>query len=476
MSVLNNLEPKKMFSFFEDICAIPHGSGNVTAISNWLVNFAESRNLRCIQDDAKNVVIFKNASKGYENSPTVILQSHMDMVCEKAPDCDKNMETDGLDLIVDGDFISANGTTLGGDDGIAVAMALAILDSDLPSPALEVVITTDEEIGMNGAFALDTSVLSGKTMINIDSEDEGVFTVSCAGGNITKCKLPITTKPNSEKAFKITVEGLTGGHSGVEIIKGRANANALLARLLLTLSLKIDLKLSSFNGGKKDNAIPVLSESVVVADEKELREICETAMHDYRNEYSITDPELKISVKEDIAKTVLTDESCDKVISMLNNLPNGIYAMSPDIEGLVQTSLNMGIVITEEDYIEASFCVRSSIATQKTMLTDRMCSFMKTIGGSIEISGDYPGWQYRRDSALRDLMSKIYKEQTLKDAKIEAIHAGVECGLFAGRIKDLDCISIGPDLYEIHTFRERLSISSAQRTYNLVTETLKRLK
>lgn len=477
MSLLDKLEPKSVFAFFEKMCAIPHGSENVDAISDWLVDFAKTRNLKYIQDEAKNVIIFKAASKGYENAPVVILQGHMDMVCEEAPDCEKNMEREGLDLLIDGDFLTADGTTLGGDDGIAVAMVLSILDSDLPAPAIEAVFTTDEETGMNGAMSIDTSVLKGKTMINIDSEDEGVFTVSCAGGNRAHCRLPVERECCNSKAFRITVKGLTGGHSGIEINKGGANANTLLARLLFSLSQRTGIRLSSINGGKKDNAIPIVSEAVIFAeDEALMKEICSALEKEYKNEYAVSDPELEVVIESAEADTALDKASFDKVLCMLNNLPNGIYAMSQDVEGLVQTSLNLGILETTETSVNASYCVRSSIESQKRMLDEKIICLMNQLGGYTEIVEDYPGWQYQKESRIRDLMAEVYEEQSGKKPKIEAIHAGVECGLFSGKIKDLDCISIGPDLFDVHTFNERLSIPSTGRTYALIVETLKRMK
>ncbi|MBP9988839.1 MAG: beta-Ala-His dipeptidase, partial [Ruminococcus sp.] len=393
-----------------------------------------------------------------------------------APDCTKDMATEGLDLCVDGDYLFAKGTTLGGDDGIAVAISLAILDSDLPSPALEVVITTDEETGMTGAFNIDTSVLKSKTIINIDSEAEGVFTVSCAGGNRAICTLPIKRIKNDKNAYKISVSGLTGGHSGTEIDKGRANADVLLARILLSLSHSLPFNISSVCGGEKGNAIPVKSEAIIAAEDFEtLKNACCKIGEEIKNEFAETDSELEIDVIPTHAVTVFDENSTQKTIFMLNNLPNGIYAMSQSIKGLVQTSLNMGIVSTTESEVEVSFCVRSSVESQKMMLNQKMECLMSLIGGSFEIFGNYPGWQYRKDSPLRELMSEIYFEQNSRKPKIEAIHAGLECGLFAGKINDLDCISIGPDILEIHTFRERLSISSTERVYKLITETLKRM-
>ena len=479
MAVLENLEPKRVFDFFEQMCAIPHGSGNTKAISDWLTAFAKERNLEVHQDELGNVIIIKEATPGYENAEPVIFQGHMDMVCEKAPDCTKDMATEGLDLILDGDTITADGTTLGGDDGIAVAMALAILDDpEIQHPRFEAVMTVDEETGMFGAMGIDVSPLKAHRMLNADSEDEGVFTVSCAGGNCTRCTLPIAREAFEGTAFSITIDGLIGGHSGVEINKGRANSNILMGRLLFAISKKTDLRIVCVSGGLKDNAIPTESTAMVVAaDVEAVKTVCTEMQEAFANEYRSTDAGVKVSVQEAKADAMpLNAESTDKVLCMLTGLPNGIQFMSHEVEGLVQTSLNMGILATEDDVVWVSYCVRSSVETQKFMLVDRLECMMHCLGGSIEVRGDYPGWEYQKESALRDLMVDVFTEQYGHEPKVEAIHAGVECGMFAGKIPGLECVSFGPQLSEIHTFREHMSISSVQRTWKLVVEVLRRMK
>lgn len=478
MAVLGHLEPQGVFSFFEQLCAIPHGSFNTRKISDWLVSFARERGLEHYQDEVGNVIIIKEASPGYENADPVIFQGHMDMVCEKAPDCVKDMEKEGLDLVVDGDLIRAEGTTLGGDDGIAVAFALAILDAkDICHPRFEAVITVDEEVGMDGAAALDVAPLKGRRMLNMDSEDEGVFTVSCAGGNLTHCTVPVRREAFDGTALHIEVKGLMGGHSGVEINKGRANANCQLGRVLYAVAKKTDMRIVTVNGGLKDNAIPISAAAdVVVADKAVACAACEEMEAALKNEFRVTDPGVTVSVSETDSAVPMDLLSTDRVLCMLTCLPNGIYAMSADIEGLVQTSLNLGMFSTEEDRANADFCVRSSVASQKQMLVDRLESLTKMLGGTITVSGDYPGWEYLQESPLRDLMTEVYTEQCGSAPKIEAIHAGVECGLFAGKLPGLDCVSFGPDLMEIHTFRERMSVSSVQRTWKMVLEVLRRMK
>lgn len=478
MAVLERLEPKRVFGFFEELCAIPHGSGNTRAVGDWLMAFAARRGLEAHRDDLGNVIIIREAAPGYEQAPPVILQGHMDMVCEKAPDCGRDMAREGLDLAVEGDTVYARGTTLGGDDGIAVAMALAVLDGeDLPHPRVEAVFTVDEEIGLLGAAGLDVTPLRGRRMLNLDSEAEGVLTVSCAGGNVSRCLLPLTRKPFSGEAVTVTVSGLQGGHSGVEIHKGRGNANMLLGRVLWAIRQRTEMRLLFVAGGQKDNAIPREASGVLLtADAGCVRAVCREMDAVLKNEYRVSDPGVSVRAAEGETGVPLDGDSTDRAICMLTCLPDGVQAMSADIPGLVQTSLNLGILTTEEQTLQAVFCVRSSVASQKAMLTDRLRCLMARLGGSVEVFGDYPGWEYQAESPLRDLTAAVFTEQYGHPPKIEAIHAGVECGLLAGKLPGLDCVSLGPDLTEIHTCRERMHIASVQRTWKLITEILRRMK
>ena len=479
MQVLEHLEPKQVFSFFEAMCAIPHGSRNTKAISDWCVAFAKERGLEHYQDEANNVIIIKPAAPGYEAAQPIILQGHLDMVCEKAAGCPKDMDREGLDLAIDGDYVYAKGTTLGSDDGIAVAMAMAILDDQsLPAPRIEAVFTTDEEIGLLGATALDVSPLKGREMLNLDSEAEGIFTVSCAGGNTTACILPVTRTAFAGATLTVTVGGLTGGHSGAEIHKGRANSNMLMGRVLLTLAQKMDLRIQRVDGGLKDNAIPVETRAtLVVSDLQAAEQLAGEMEKTLQNEYRTTDPALFVRAEAAQSTQLPLDQaSTGKVICMLQCLPNGIEAMSAEIHGLVQTSLNMGILVTEEDEVRASYSVRSSVDSQKQMLKERLSCLMEQLGGRVEFSGEYTGWQYQEHSPLRERMVAVFQEQYGKAPKIEAIHAGLECGIFAGKMPGLDCVSIGPDLLEIHTPREKMSISSVQRVWAFLLEVLKRSK
>ncbi|MBE6910078.1 MAG: aminoacyl-histidine dipeptidase [Ruminococcaceae bacterium] len=478
MPVLEKLEPKSVFSFFEQLSAIPHGSGNTKAASDWIAAFARDRGLWYVQDASNNVVVKKPASPGYEASAPVILQGHIDMVCEKTADCAKDMAREGLDLVVEGDVLRAEGTTLGGDDGIAAAMLLAVLDDDaLEHPPIEAVFTSDEEIGLIGAAALDASVLEGRRLINIDSETEGVFTVSCAGGARANCRVPVTREAFGGTALRLRVSGLKGGHSGVEIDKGRANASKLLGRVLCRLSGRTDFRLCAVRGGMADNAIPVAAEAVLVGDEAAVRAAAEEMGRAFAAEFRAADPDIRVDVSPCEAELApMSTQSTADAVAFLACCPNGIHAMSPEIAGLPQTSLNLGILDTEADALLASFSVRSSIDTQKDMLLEALRCLSERLGGDMGVTGDYPGWAYRADSPLRELMTRVFTGQYGHAPKIEAIHAGLECGLFAGKLAGLDCVSIGPDMEGVHTPGEKLHIASTQRTWKLLCETLREMK
>ncbi len=491
MSVLDNLEPRSVFKYFEEICSIPHGSSDTWKISNYLVQFAKDRQLSYIQDELGNVVIFKNGTAGYENSPAVIIQGHMDMVCEKEKNCEIDFFSEGLKLRVDGNVISAIGTTLGGDDGIAVAYALAILDAkdgELSHPPLEVVITVDEEIGMLGAAGFDYSRLSARLMLNIDSEEEGELLVSCAGGATSSCHLPVEYENVSGREFILEVSGITGGHSGVEIINQGANADKVLGRLLYELAGRVGIRLISVLGGQKDNAIPRQAKAIFVIDDEQEYDKAYNALkefvHQYndilQSEYRITDPDICVSIQEAKNSNMvrcMTKKSTNTVITMLVCLPNGISKMSSNIEGLVQTSLNLGILKTVHNAeVVASFSVRSSVGTEKDALMSQLRCLVNELGGYYTESGKYPAWEYKTDSVLRDIMVSTYEEMYGYAPKVSAIHAGVECGLFAEGLPGLDCVSYGPRIEDIHTTSERLYIDSVKRTWDYTLEILKRLK
>lgn len=478
MPVLSDLEPREVFAWFERLCAIPHGSHHAKAISDYLVAFARERGLACRQDAANNVVIRKAASAGYENAPVVMLQGHIDMVCEKDADCGKDMETEGLDLFVDGDVIGARGTTLGGDDGIAVAMALAVLDADdIPHGPLECVFTADEEVGMIGARALDASDLKAKYLINIDSEEEGVLTISCAGACRMACTLPVTRAPFDGQTLRVRISGLACGHSGEEIHKGRANANLLLGRALDEMSRAGALRLIRVSGGTKDNAIPREAEAVVrTGDAAALRRAVEALAAALRAEYHVADGHITVTVTEtDDGLTPMDAASTERAITLLLCAPNGVVEMSMDVPGLVQTSLNLGRLTSDEASLRASFMIRSSINSQKNAVASRLARLAEALGGQAELDSDYSAWPYRPESPLRDRVAEVFYEQYGEKPRIAALHAGLECGILSGKLPELDCISLGPDLTDIHTPRERLHIASTERTWRLLLGTLKRL-
>ncbi len=471
MKILKNIEPQRVFDYFEEICTIPHGSGDTAKMTDYCVSFAKTHNLDYYTDRLGNVIIRKPASKGYETHPTVIIQGHLDMVCEKEQDCDIDFSTDGLSIRMDGDFISADGTTLGGDDGIAVAMALAILEDDtLIHPPLEILFTVDEETGMYGATDLDGSVLKGKTLINIDSEIEGILTVGCAGGASAAITLPLTTEAVTKPCKKIILSGLVGGHSGIEIDKGRINSNIAMGEFLS--SIKEDFQIVSLCGGLKDNAIPRYTECVISTD----ADITHYATDFCREKAIPTDPDITISVIDEQESDLAFDaQSTEKIKELLSTVPNGIIAMNSQIEGLVETSLNLGIMTTDENSIKISFATRSSVNADKQKLLKQLEEIAHSLGGAIEIYGTYPAWEYKADSTLREVMRETYVELYKKEPIIDVIHAGLECGILSDKIDGLDAVSIGPNMFDIHTPSERLSISSAKRTYDYVCKILQKL-
>lgn len=480
MSVLNGYEPAKVLGFFEEICQIPHGSGNTKQLSDWLVDFAKARNLEHYQDELNNVIIIKEASAGYEGSEPVILQGHIDMVCNQEDSCTKDMATEGLDLAVDGDLLYAEGTTLGGDDGIAAAFMLAMLDDDsLAHPRVEAVFTTEEETGLYGAEAIDVSPLKGKRFINIDSEDEGIVTVGCAGGVTGIGSIPFGREAFDGQAFEVKIFGLRGGHSGTDIIFGQENAAKALGRLLYELQEEAGARIVSLEGGVADNVIPTSASALIVVPSvsaAKAHEVFDACKATFAHEFKV-DPDFDMTLSEtDCALDPMDADSCQKVLAYLIGTPNGIEKMTHGIDRLPQTSLSLGVLRTLDDAVEYVFCIRSAVDSECEMLARRLECQIKPLGGTLRREGPYPGWEYQADSPLRDLICEVYKEQTGKDMIVEAIHAGLECGYFSGKMPGLDCVSIGPDVNDVHTPNETLSISSTQRTWELVKEVVARMK
>ena len=475
---LAGLEPAAVFGYFEEICAIPHGSRNTKQISDYLVNFAEEHGLRYIQDEVNNVILFADGTCGMEDHEPVILQGHMDMVCEKDADCPIDMAAEGLDVTHDDSVVFAKGTTLGADNGIAVALAMAILaDKTIPHPPLEVIITVDEEIGLLGAAAIDLSELKGRTLINLDSEGEGIFTVSCAGGCTATISLPVERRAVYGPCIRLAVDGLQGGHSGADIHLKRGNANQIMGEFMNRIQKIMPLCLTSLAGGTKDNAIPRSCQATLVAmgiHLERINTIAEELQAEIREEFD--EPEVTVQAfdVDALGGNSLTTESTAKVIGLLCAAPNGVQSWSKDIEGLVQTSLNMGIVKLG-DRFNITFSVRSSVNNEKTELLEQLKTLANFYEAIYSQVGEYPAWEYKKESRLRDTMVAVYKDMFGKEPKVEAIHAGLECGLFSEKLPGLDCVSIGPQMHDIHTTRERLEIASTERTWNFLLEVLKSL-
>lgn len=482
MAVLENLEPKKVFQFFEEISAIPRGTFDTKRISDYCVEFAKARNLEYIQDEVNNVIIKKAGTAGYENSEPVIIQGHLDMVCEKKPGSTHDFKEDGLELFVEDGFVKAKDTTLGADNGIAVAMALAVLDSDdIAHPPIEAVFTIDEETGMLGAIALDFSNLAGKKLINIDSEVEGILTTGCAGGINCEARIPYHTEKQEGTEVSIRVHGLLGGHSGMEIDKQRGNANKMIGRLLDVLAKEVKFHMVSINGGTKDNVITQSCEVVLLVDDADVEAVkkCAAQMLEiWKMEFVGEEPtmELDVEVKGHTTMEVFDDEAADRVITYIVISPNGLLEFSRSLKGLVETSLNMGVVSTEEDHVKVRYQMRSSFESKKKEMLSEIERCCKAVGAETVVNGEYPSWQYDPDSKLQKLFSEVYEELFGEKPVVFATHGGLECGFFMDKCPGLDCISVGPNMPDVHSFNEKLDIASTERTWKYLKTILERLK
>lgn len=478
---LSSMDYKNVLKYFVELSAVPRGSGHNEKISEYLVNFAKEHNLAYVQDETLNVIIYKEATKGYENHTPVVIQGHMDMVCVKAEDSNHDFLTEGLELIVEGNSIRANKTTLGGDDGIAIAYGLSLLsDESLEHPALEVLITTDEETGMDGAKALNPDHLKGRYMINVDSEEEGTVLVGCAGGLRFYAELPLNYTEKEGKKVKFVVRGLKGGHSGAEIHNNRTNATILLARAVMELKEKFDFLLCDIKGGDKDNAIPSFAQAeaiVSLEDADALAAYAKELEGKYQKELQASEPNVKFEcqiIGEEKAK-VIHPSSMMKVLFALLQAPNGVQVMSSEIAGLVESSLNLGIFAIEEEMAIFHYSVRSGKSSYKYFITDKLSFLFGFLGAEYERGSEYPAWEYKKDSKLRDLYLKVYKELFHEDAKVMSIHAGLECGLISEKIPDMDIISIGPNMKDIHTPMEQLDIPSTIRVYQTIEKLLQHM-
>lgn len=479
---ITGYKPEKLFHFFEDISAIPRGSGNEKEISDYLVKFARERNLWVYQDEAHNVIIRKDGSEGAKDKEPVMLQGHIDMVCDKLAGVEHDFEKDGIELVVKDGVLSANGTTLGADNGVAVALMMMVLDDEaIKHPPVECVFTTEEEVGLNGAQALDKSLITARTMINMDSEEEGVATISCAGGLRIQLTRPVKREAAEGTLITIKIKGLLGGHSGMDISKERQNANLLMARMVDHLMRNTDGKLVTFAGGTKDNAITrECGATLIYADkaeaekaEKLARSLAETLAA----EITPDEPDFvcEISVEEGKTASALAAEDAKAFVSAIRLAPNGVFSRNMKMDGFVVTSSNMGVVKADEDCLQIVVSPRSSVASLQEDTKERFQTLADTFGFRTEYSGEYPGWSFAEKSRIREVFIESYRELFGKELKLEAIHAGLECGLFSEALPGLDAIAVGPTLYDVHTPDEHVPLDSFERFYELLKDVLARL-
>ena len=474
---MEKLFDKPYFYWFHAINQIPRGSYNEEAISNFLKKFAEDRQLEVIQDEAKNIIIHKPASPGWENSPWVTLQGHMDMVCEKLPESTHDFSKDPIEMSVDGDWIKANKTTLGADDGIAVAYALALLDAkDIPHPNLEVIITTAEETGMDGAQALKAEDVKGEFLLNLDSETEGIFTLGCAGGADFHASFDLELEnAGKEPVYQLDISGLKGGHSGQVIHEGRGNAIKILARILHQVAAKEKLHLVKLTGGSKHNAIPTQAQAIFQAG-GQVEQVIKAAFEEVHAELQLVDPDLTYTLSQAQADQRIVLDQTQQILDYLFVLPHGVQSMSPAMHGLVQTSLNVAIVTQEKHSLDLQISIRSAVNSSKLELVDRLMTLTPYFGAQPEAGGQYPAWEFNPESPFIDKVQKIYQDLYQEEAKITAIHAGLECGLLKNIMPNTEMISFGPTMEDIHTPRERLNISSTNRVWDFLLKLLASFK
>ena len=479
---MKTLEPKLLWNFFHDITQIPRPSKKEEKVIAYLKNFAQQQNLGFKTDDAGNVLILKPATTGFENAKTVILQAHMDMVCEKNNEMEFNFDTDAIQYFIDGDFVRAKGTTLGGDNGIGMAMMLAVLASaDLKHPAIECLFTVDEETGLTGAFALGNDFMTGKVLINLDSEDDGVIFIGCAGGIDTTATLPYAEEkaPEGYFAFTVAVKGLKGGHSGDDINKGLGNANKILNRYLWTVNKETDLRISKIDGGNLRNAIPREASATVCvpwSEKERVRVLLNYYIADVEKEIGDTEPGFVMTLEsEKLPATVICKKASDALLNVLYACPHGVKAMSRDMPGLVETSTNLAsIKMKEKGQILITTSQRSSVESSKYDIANQVESVLLLAGASVTHGDGYPGWKPNVKSEILKIAEQSYSELFNEKASVRAIHAGLECGLFLEKYPYLDMISIGPQMYGVHSPDERLSISSTQKCWKWLVSILEK--
>lgn len=480
--VLKGLKPEKVFQYFEALTEIPRESGNESQVASYLEGFAKTHGLDVVRDEADNIIITKPATPGYENSKTVILQGHTDMVCVKKDDLDFDFNKEPIPLKVEGDYVRTEGTTLGADNGIAVAMAMSILsDKTLEHPKLICLFTTSEETGMDGVMALKPGDIKGDILINIDSEEEGVVLASCAGGVNNITEVPVHRQATKgEAAFELVIHGLQGGHSGIEIHKNRANAIKLLGRTMAIFRGHFPFEVFEIYGGEKMNAIAKKAQMKFAISNREvslMEELVASIEETFKSEYGVSDPGIALKLLEiEPPSHVFSDDTTLAIERLLCVTPFGVYTMSAGMPGLVESSNNLGVLEQEEDLVRLTNTIRSSVKSKKEELNQLMAMISAMIGGSNRLVADYPEWPFKVESPVRELMKDVYKTLFDKELKVDAIHAGLECGFLKEKVGDIDMVSIGPNLHDVHTPNEHLSISSTERVYHFLCEVLKNLK
>ena len=476
------LEPKQLWNKFADLNEVPRASKKEERVIEFMKDFGNKLKLATTVDEVGNVIIRKPATAGMENRKPIVLQSHLDMVHQKNNSSDFDFETQGIEMFVEGDWVKANGTTLGADNGLGVATIMAILESDnIAHPALEALFTVDEETGMTGAMGLKPGVLKGEILLNLDTEEDDEIGIGCAGGVDLKARRTYKEEVPIENttAFKVVVNGLQGGHSGMDIIKGLGNANKLMNRFLFNISENLGIRIAEINGGGLRNAIPRESEAIVVVDALRAKEFLLEAdeyISDVKKEYKSLEPGLKIEISEVKApEKVMEIEVQGLLLKAVYTAHNGVYRMSPEINGLVETSNNVARVELKDGQIEILCLTRSSVESSKNDLVNSLRAGFELAGFAVELSGAYPGWAPNRDSAILRVLDKIYEEMNGEKAKVAACHAGLECGILGYSYPEMDMISFGPTIRGAHSPDERASISSAAKYWKFVLEVLKNI-
>lgn len=480
--ILGNLEPKIVWEVFEEITQHPRPSKKEEKIISYVIDFAKKHNLTLKQDKLGNIVIKKQATPGMENRKGVVIQGHLDMVCEKNADVEHDFLKDPIKPYIDGDWVKAKGTTLGADNGIGVAMGLALLASnDVQHPHLEVLLTLDEETGLTGAQHLGTDMLDAKILINLDSEEEGTFIIGCAGGINTTASFFYEDEPipPSSMAIKISLKGLKGGHSGLEINDGRGNAIQLLNRFLWNLSKNIDFRLSSFNGGNAHNAIPREAFAVITFHQLDETKF-QTFANDFRitllNEWKTKEPNIDLLYENvELPRRVLSQKQRNNLLSTLYVVPHGVRRFSPDVKGLVQTSTNLAVIATHKDEIFVQTSQRSSLESEKYDIATQVRLAFELGNAKPMHSNGYPSWQPNIESPILEISKSIYTKMFKQEPKIEVIHAGLECGLIGEKYPGMDMISFGPTLKDVHSPAERVQISTVKKCWDFLLEVLKNI-